>query len=578
MSGPTVIRTVRRTLVVRAPSEGAQGPPGPAGSGSTIGVKDHGSLLGSAFERLNITGAGAVVTQTGPADVNIDIPGGGGASLFINVKDAPYNAAGDGTTDDTAAIQAAVDDAAASGGAKGVQFPAPEAGGYYKCTGQIDLESTVGLTLLGPGGRVEPVSDLAPCAIVYTGTAASFVKAGKSHGLTLDGLAIQVSSVSFTGDIITLDNDGAAGAVSYSTSIVNCMIGGRTSAARHARSCIQAQGAVELFVDLCTFGYADHHIIGHAADGTMPFSNAVTITRNRFNQHNVHAVNIFHGVQWAIKNNVFEQQYGGSGSSGVAAAISDVEVGGSTRGPCAAEITGNGFWDCDSGAWINIYAFGQLIAGNYATLGDGATFVLFNGGAGGKLSSNYATGTAGAIFMDFDVSPVAGLDDDGSNLVDGAVTYNADPTGFTPPDRAARDMSVRSSTATDVGGVGGFYHARKAAASSGVFGGGFYFDRNDNTNWRGGGVFSYLDPTLSKECIAFTVAAATTAPTDTSLIKLLLTEDGDLKLVGTALRIGANKVVGVRQTGTAADATDLATALTLVNDLKAKLVAHGLIS
>jgi hypothetical protein len=284
-----------------------------------------------------------------------------------------------------------------------------------------------------------------------------------------------------------------------------------------------------LFVDLNTFGWANHHIISHYSTGSALFSNAVTITRNRFNQHNVHAINCFKGIQWAIKNNVFEQQYGGSGSSGVAAAISDIEIGGSTRGPWSGEITGNGFWDCDSGTWIDIYAFGQLIAGNYATLGSGATFVKYNGGAGGKLSSNYITGSAGSKFMDFAVSAVAGLDDDGSNLVDGAVTYNADPTGFTPPDRSARNMSVQSSTATaSSGGTGGFFHARKAAASSGAFGGGVYFDRNDDTNWRGGGLFSYLDPATSKECIAFTVAASTTAPTSTSQIVMLLGQSGEI--------------------------------------------------
>ena len=42
--------------------------------------------------------------------------------------------------------------------------------------------------------------------------------------------------------------------------------------------------------------------------------------------------------------------------------------------------------------------------------------------------------------------------------------------------------------------------------------------------------------------------------------------------------VGSNQVVGARQTATAANATDLATALTLVNDLKTKLITHGLIS
>lgn len=47
---------------------------------------------------------------------------------------------------------------------------------------------------------------------------------------------------------------------------------------------------------------------------------------------------------------------------------------------------------------------------------------------------------------------------------------------------------------------------------------------------------------------------------------------------GKALLVNGTQVVGPRQTGTAADASDLATAIALVNDLKAKLIAHGLIS
>jgi hypothetical protein len=47
---------------------------------------------------------------------------------------------------------------------------------------------------------------------------------------------------------------------------------------------------------------------------------------------------------------------------------------------------------------------------------------------------------------------------------------------------------------------------------------------------------------------------------------------------GKVLKVGGTTVVGARQTGTPADATDLASAIALVNALKAKLVAHGLIA
>jgi hypothetical protein len=47
---------------------------------------------------------------------------------------------------------------------------------------------------------------------------------------------------------------------------------------------------------------------------------------------------------------------------------------------------------------------------------------------------------------------------------------------------------------------------------------------------------------------------------------------------GKVLSVNGTQVVGARQTGTPADATDLASALTLVNALKSKLVTHGLIA
>jgi hypothetical protein len=52
----------------------------------------------------------------------------------------------------------------------------------------------------------------------------------------------------------------------------------------------------------------------------------------------------------------------------------------------------------------------------------------------------------------------------------------------------------------------------------------------------------------------------------------------DLAAAGRSYSINGTQVVTARQTGTAADATDLSSAIALVNDLKAKLITHGLIA
>lgn len=72
---PIIIVSDPVTVVVPG-GGGPSGPPGPPGSGSTIGVKDEGSLVGSSFQRLNFKGPGVVATANG-IDADIDISGGG---------------------------------------------------------------------------------------------------------------------------------------------------------------------------------------------------------------------------------------------------------------------------------------------------------------------------------------------------------------------------------------------------------------------------------------------------------------------------------------------------------------------
>lgn len=69
--------------------------------------------------------------------------------LFINVKDYPYAAAGNGTTDDTASIQAAIDAVTSSGVRCGaiIFFPV----GTYKITAPIAITTKSGLILEGAG-------------------------------------------------------------------------------------------------------------------------------------------------------------------------------------------------------------------------------------------------------------------------------------------------------------------------------------------------------------------------------------------------------------------------------------------
>jgi hypothetical protein len=97
-----VVRSETQVVVVPGGPASTPGPPGPPGTGTTIGVENHSVSMGTAFERLNFTGAG-VTLSGGGADVAIDIPG------VPLVTPQQFGALGSGGGDDTAAFASVFD-------------------------------------------------------------------------------------------------------------------------------------------------------------------------------------------------------------------------------------------------------------------------------------------------------------------------------------------------------------------------------------------------------------------------------------------------------------------------------------
>ncbi|MGW8177600.1 MAG: glycosyl hydrolase family 28-related protein, partial [bacterium] len=82
---------------------------------------------------------------------NISTALAGLSGMFYNVKDPAYGAEGDGSTDDTAAIQAAIDAATAASG--GIIFFPP---GTYLITDTLDVDDE--LVLMGAGSKRSVIS------------------------------------------------------------------------------------------------------------------------------------------------------------------------------------------------------------------------------------------------------------------------------------------------------------------------------------------------------------------------------------------------------------------------------------
>lgn len=109
--------------------------------------------------------------------------------LVFDVKD--YGATGNGTTDDTAAIQAAIDDAESPQARPGVVFfPSGDGPGAYKITSTLEVGQS-GLVLSSPGRSTASAG-------------ARLVWAGASGGtmLSIDAERVQVQGLGFDGDDI----------------------------------------------------------------------------------------------------------------------------------------------------------------------------------------------------------------------------------------------------------------------------------------------------------------------------------------------------------------------------------------
>lgn len=136
----------------------------------------------------------------------------------INIKEAPYSAKGDGTTDDTTAIQTAINSVSPGGT---IYFPL-QSGTYYKITAPLDLSGAMGIHLTSDSRSVDAELSVGPQARIFasmpsvSGSTASVTTvtadpngSGKNTVMTITGLSSLTSSM--VGYTITLSGCATIG-------------------------------------------------------------------------------------------------------------------------------------------------------------------------------------------------------------------------------------------------------------------------------------------------------------------------------------------------------------------------------
>ena len=196
------------------------------------------------------------------ADVTVQAALASIYGIFYNVKDPTYGAKGDGATDDTTAIQAALTAAGAAGGGI-VWFPQ----GSYKTTGKLTVPAKV--SLWGPTGLGTSVLLYhATDSILEYGTGSNIDVYQEIRGLTL--YAAQAN----TGYVISVTNAGNRWLAVY-----NCYLGGSLGTGHIINIAAPASSTHRIFLDTNAV-----NTWGSAAYGVFSADNGVFIEarNNRF--------------------------------------------------------------------------------------------------------------------------------------------------------------------------------------------------------------------------------------------------------------------------------------------------------
>lgn len=309
-------------------------------------------LVGGTYEfiefRTDVASGGLTVDETGQLSDGSDFVVLRSEMPTLNVR-SEYGANGDGTGDDTAAINAAIADLPATTTLRGgtVIFEP----GDYACAGKLIMDNLYGVRLRGESGRTTGQSP----ALRYTGSGSDSFISARSAAATVEGFHIHHTNPAYSGDLI--DADWSPELSSDPTfRLIDCEVGTHTFNST-ARSLLRLNRAITSAVKNCHFNYGNVGI----RCGDQQYAVTVDIDECVFNYQHDSQIRLNATEVVSITKCTFEPR-----ADGTPGAIDHA----TDTWSYDLNVMGNWFGDATgSGFWANLRTLGGLVAGNKFTWG-----------------------------------------------------------------------------------------------------------------------------------------------------------------------------------------------------------------
>ena len=364
---------------------------------TSVGTTDFVAIGAAA----NVTGilftATGVGSGTGTAEYSRTVQ----SKLREVVSVEDFGAVGDGATDDTAAIQKALDYANAQGGTV-IHIPS----GTYFCTGNLDIYA--GTTLFGDG----TTNSILTFNHTGDGINSTFpINSSSAANVTVKNLKIVNTNLSNSGG-------GFVNVCGSYVNIINCFFRGWKYQVIFDQTEISN-------IDLCEF-IAGDNCVGvwlvngpdHTPGALKNYTNKINITRNQFNATADCIANILDdgGTNHSIENNNFNAGQIGVRASGAYALIiagNESEV----HGTCDISLVDTTY----SGTYVGP-STGINITANTLISGGGANISIQNAIYGSIINNVFGQASAGIAFINGNSNNSTGL------IIEG--NYKAPYTGY----------------------------------------------------------------------------------------------------------------------------------------------------